>query len=115
MTNEERKALVERLRHTVCHGSLGCERLGVDDQAANQIEADGQRIAELEREKAVVSDLLEQQKELALEYLFDCNRSGERIAELEAALRGIVEFGERHSGHGFSCARLARAALGEGK
>jgi hypothetical protein len=38
MTDDD-KALVKRLRRTVCHGSLGCERLGVDDQAADRIEA----------------------------------------------------------------------------
>jgi hypothetical protein len=36
---EEDEGLVERLRRTVCHGSLRCERLGVDDQAADRIEA----------------------------------------------------------------------------
>ena len=43
----------------------------------------------------------------------------DRITALEAenerlreALTGIVEFGERHPGHGYSCARIARAALG---
>lgn len=34
---------------------------------------------------------------------------------LREGLTGIVEFGERHPGHGYSCAILARAALGEAK
>lgn len=36
-----------------------------------------------------------------------------RIEQLEAALRGISDFGKRHTGHGYSCHLLARAALGE--
>ena len=42
------------------------------------------RIEQLEREKAVVSDLWEQQKEIALDYLNDCNKAAERI-EAQAA------------------------------
>jgi len=42
------------------------------------------RIEQLEREKAVVSDLWEQQKEIALDYLTDCNKAAERI-EAQAA------------------------------
>jgi len=37
------------------------------------------RIEQLEREKAVVSDLWEQQKEIALDYLTDCNKAADRI------------------------------------
>lgn len=42
------------------------------------------RIEQLEREKAVVSDLWEQQKEIALDYLTDCNKAVERIEALIA-------------------------------
>lgn len=42
------------------------------------------RIEQLEREKAVVSDLWEQQKEIALDYLADCNKAADRI-EAQAA------------------------------
>jgi hypothetical protein len=42
------------------------------------------RIEQLEREKAVVSDLWEQQKEIALDYLTDCNKAAEHI-EAQAA------------------------------
>jgi hypothetical protein len=41
-------------------------------------------IEQLEREKAVVSDLWEQQKEIALDYLADCNEAAEHI-EAQAA------------------------------
>jgi hypothetical protein len=42
------------------------------------------RIEQLEREKAVVSDLWEQQKQIALDYLADCNKAAEHI-EAQAA------------------------------
>lgn len=35
------------------------------------------------------------------------------IERLRVALQGISEFGGRHTGHGYSCHLLARAALGE--
>ena len=35
------------------------------------------------------------------------------IERLRIALQGISEFGGRHTGHGYSCHLLARAALGE--
>jgi hypothetical protein len=44
------------------------------------------RIEQLEREKAVVSDLWEQQKEIALDYLTDCNKAAERIEALEVEI-----------------------------
>ena len=34
-----------------------------------------------------------------------------QIASLTAALKGIKEFGRRHTGHGYSCALLAEEAL----
>jgi hypothetical protein len=42
------------------------------------------RIEQLEREKAVVSDLWEQQKQIALDYLADCNKAAHLI-EAQAA------------------------------
>lgn len=45
MTDDD-KALVKRLRSTVCQGNLGCHRLVDDDEAANRIEA---QAAEIER------------------------------------------------------------------
>ena len=43
-----------------------------------------QAIEQLEREKAVVYDLWEQQKEIALDYLADCNKAADRIEALQA-------------------------------
>jgi hypothetical protein len=37
----------------------------------------------------------------------------DHIEDLEKQLRGIADFGKRHSGHGYSCAMLALQALGE--
>lgn len=52
------------------------------------------RIEQLEREKAVVSDLWEQQKEIALGYLADCNKAADRIEALEAALSwALIQLG----------------------
>ena len=48
-------------------------------------------IEQLEREKAVVSDLWEQQKEIALDYLNDCNKAAERIETLEAEIERLRE------------------------
>jgi hypothetical protein len=46
------------------------------------------RIEQLEREKAVVSDLWEQQKQIALGYLADCNKAADHI---EAQCRAIEQ------------------------
>lgn len=54
------------------------------DAIEKQREEAADRIEQLEREKAVVSDLWEQQKEIALVYLADCNKAAERIEALEA-------------------------------
>lgn len=51
------------------------------------------RIEQLEREKAVVSDLWEQQKEIALGYLADCNKAADRIEALAAKDALIAELG----------------------
>lgn len=48
-----------------------------------------ERIEQLEREKAVVSDLWEQQKEIALDYLADCNKAADRIEVLEAEIERL--------------------------
>lgn len=44
--SDEDKALVERLRKLICHGSLTCDTLGDCDKAADRIEA---QAAEIER------------------------------------------------------------------
>ena len=82
MTDEE-KALVERLREMGEHPCRSKLPVGEDlRQAADRIE-------QLEREKAVVSDLWEQQKEIALGYLADCNALSAEIERLRRALRNI--------------------------
>lgn len=63
-----------------------CERI---NEAADRIE-------QLAREKAVVSDLWEQQKGIALDYLADCNKASDRIealsAEVERLERALESF-----------------------
>jgi hypothetical protein len=49
------------------------------------------RIEQLEREKAVVSDLWEQQKEIALDYLTDCNKAAEHIEAQAAEIERLRE------------------------
>lgn len=49
------------------------------------------RIEQLEREKAVVSELWEQQKEIALGYLADCNKAADRIEQLQRELAEAKE------------------------
>lgn len=48
-------------------------------------------IEQLEREKAVVSDLWEQQKEIALDYLADCNKAADRIETQAAEIERLRE------------------------
>lgn len=60
-----------------------------------------QAIEQLEREKAVVYDLWEQQKEIALDYLADCNKAADRIEALQAdnaKLRAVLAPFARHIG-----------------
>ena len=80
MSDEERKALVERLREI--------ERLvtiRAAGQAANQIEADGQRIAELE---AALRDMVEATERRAVDLGGYDGRFGlnKNIAKARAAL-----------------------------
>ena len=49
------------------------------------------RIEQLGREKAVVSDLWEQQKKIALDYLADCNKTADRIEALSAENKRLRE------------------------
>jgi hypothetical protein len=46
-------------------------------------------IEQLEREKAVVSDLWEQQKEIALDYLTDCNKAADCIEAQAAEIKWL--------------------------
>lgn len=76
-------ALVERLREMGEHPCRSELPMGKDlRQAADLIE-------QLEREKAVVSDLWEQQKEIALGYLADCNKAADRIEALEGKVERL--------------------------
>jgi hypothetical protein len=73
--------LVQRLREDVFYGDA---RLANMDKH-NPLHMDAADcIEQLEREKAVVSDLWEQQKQIALDYLADCNKAAEHI-EAQAA------------------------------
>lgn len=56
------------------------------DAIDKQREEAANRIEQLEREKAVVYDLWEQQKEIALGYLTDCNKASDRIEALRLAV-----------------------------
>ena len=81
-------------------------------------------IEQVEREKAVVSDLWEQQKEIALDYLTDCNKAADcieaqaaEIERLRAVLRRTLTMAELYAegtGTNFNEAMAeARAALQE--
>jgi len=52
----------------------------------------------LQRELKCATELWEQQKELALEYLADIEKANERIAELEAALKPFADASDLHLG-----------------
>lgn len=75
--------LVQRLR--------GCadEWYEMCDDIHEPLNEAADRIEQLEREKAVVSDLWEQQKEIALNYLADCNKAAEHIEALEAEIEDL--------------------------
>lgn len=67
MTNEERKVLVERLQDFTC---VNCGHdWRIHDEAADQIEADGQRIEALEAENERLRNILEQWLATAREHL----------------------------------------------
>ena len=78
--------LVKRLREHA-------ENMYVDflNEAADAIEL-------LQRELKCATELWEQQKELALEYLADIEKANERIAELEAALKPFADASDLHLG-----------------
>ena len=109
MTDDD-KTLVERLREMGEHPCRSELPMGDDlRQAADRIE-------QLEREKAVVSDLWEQQKEIALGYLADCNALGaenERLCEALAKIAALTRVRETRSHQSEWTQDLARAALGE--
>ena len=72
------------------------------------------RIEQLEREKAVVSDLWEQQKEIALDYLTDCNKAAERIEAQAAEIEWLRVETKAQFDRGYydGCTRAALKARG---
>ena len=91
--------LVQQLREDVFYGDA---RLANMDKH-NPLHMDAaDRIEQLEREKAVVSDLWEQQKEIALDYLADCNKAADHIeaqaAEIER-LRDLLNHVANEANH----------------
>lgn len=63
-----------------------------------------------EKHWCIDSEELERQRLAAADRIEELEAENER---LRAALQGISEFGGRHTGHGYSCHLLARAALGD--
>jgi hypothetical protein len=59
------------------------------------------RIEQLEREKAVVSDLWEQQKQIALDYLADCNKAADHIEAQAAEIERLRAEAEAHYDRGY--------------
>jgi len=89
--------LVERLRGDWPEILVEKHWMMDSDAIDKQREEAADRIEQLEREKAVVSDLWEQQKEIALDYLADCNALSAEIerlqllCDLNAVPAGIIE------------------------
>lgn len=103
---EDDKALVERLRGDWPEILVEKHWMMDSDAIDKQREEAADRIEQLEREKAVVSDLWEQQKEIALDYLADCNALSAENERLN--INGI------HSCHD-QCARPLCVAWRENK
>ena len=59
------------------------------------------RIEQLEREKAVVSDLWEQQKQIALDYLADCNKAADHIEAQAAEIEHLRAEAKAHYDRGY--------------
>jgi hypothetical protein len=90
--------LVQRLREDVFYGDA---RLANMDKH-NPLHMDAADcIEQLEREKAVVSDLWEQQKEIALDYLTDCNKAAEHIEAQAAEIEHLRAEAEAHYDRGY--------------
>ena len=113
MMTDNDKALVERLREEADEWDEPKSHDEFDMRGMLHSAAD--RIEQLKREKAVVSDLWEQQKEIALDYLADCNAlsaENERLRmHLDVALETLAEEGV--CGDECNTCKEARAALGE--
>jgi len=99
--------LVQRLRIIPDQNGMMYEDYEDVMQAADRIE-------QLEREKAVVSDLWEQQKEIALDYLTDCNKAADRIEAQAAEIERLRVEAKAQFDRGYydGCTRAALEARG---
>ena len=72
------------------------------------------RIEQLEREKAVVSDLWEQQKQIALDYLADCNKAADHIEAQAAEIERLRVEAKAQFDRGYydGCTRASLEARG---
>jgi hypothetical protein len=87
MTDEERKALVERLRDMGEHPCRVDLPMGADlREAADQIEADGQRIAELEAKVNTLWLFGRQLRDFAMQHYRDWDGEPEDVVELRTAI-----------------------------
>lgn len=115
MTDDD-KALVERLRGDWPEILVEKHWMMDSDAIDKQREEAADRIEQLEREKAVVSDLWEQQKEISLDYLTDCNKAAERIEALEAENERLREAGakmSKYAGHDDDCQIMMKGVWGD--
>ena len=116
MTDDD-KALVERLRDDWPEILVEKHWMMDSDAIDKQREEAADRIEQLAREKAVVSDLWEQQKEIALDYLADCNAlsaENERLREALLQMKRIPNY-IRKDDNRKEMLKIINAALGETK
>ena len=94
--------LVQRLRgkklNCTCAATSAIECCCDTDWPESSCNEAADAIELLQRELKCATELWEQQKELALEYLVDIEKANERIAELEAALKPFADASELHLG-----------------
>ena len=94
--------LVQRLRgkklNCTCAATSAIECCCDTDWPESSCNEAADAIELLQRELKCATELWEQQKELALEYLADIVKANERIAELEAALKPFADASELHLG-----------------
>jgi len=94
--------LVQRLRgkklNCICAATSAIECCCDTDWPESSCNEAADAIELLQRELKCATELWEQQKELALEYLVDIEKANERIAELEAALKPFADASELHLG-----------------
>ena len=95
------------------HGRLRMAAACPDANAPLLAEA-ADAIEQLEREKAVVSDLWEQQKQIALDYLADCNKAADHIEAQAAEIERLRVETKAQFDRGYydGCTRAALEARG---